>query len=80
MAVYPFYIETKAEGRKSPIAGGTRKRDGFMRTVITQREHGAITTAFTIECCTQIVDGVEKLVSSVYDSNGDLVAEKYTDY
>ena len=80
MAVYPFYISTNAEGRKTRIEGGTRRKDGFMRTVITKRDRGAITTAFTIECQTEIVDGEEKLVTSVYDCNGDLVAEKYTDY
>lgn len=80
MAVYPFYIETKAEGRKTPIAGGTRKKDGTMRTVITQRDNGSITKAFTICCGTELVNGIEKLVTSVYDHNGDLVAERYTDY
>lgn len=80
MSVYPFYIDTNAEGRRSRIAGGTRRKDGSMRTVLTQRENGNIVTAFTIECGTQIVDGEEKLVSSVYNSDGDLVAEKYTDY
>ena len=80
MAVYPFYISTNAEGRKTRIEGGTRRKDGSMRTVLTQRHNGSILTAFTIECYTQIVDGEEKLVSSVYDCNGDLVAEKYTDY
>lgn len=80
MAVYPFYVSTNAEGRKTRIEGGTRRKDGSMRTVITQRDKGSITTAFSIECNTQIVDGIEKLVTSVYDSNGDLVAEKYTDY
>lgn len=80
MAVYPFYIETKAEGRRTPIAGGTRRKDGYMRTVLTQRNHGAIETAFSIECGTVEIDGVDKLVTSVYDCNGDLVAEHYTDY
>lgn len=80
MAVYPFYISTNADGRKTPIKGGTRIKGGTVRTVITQRDHGAITKAFTICCGTELVDGIEKLVTSVYDSNGDLVAEKYTDY
>lgn len=80
MAVYPFYISTNADGRKTRIEGGTRRKDGYMRTVLTQRQNGSITTAFTIECSTQIVDGEQKLVSSVYDCNGDLVAEHYTDY
>lgn len=80
MAVYPFYISTKAEGRKTELSGGTRRKDGEMRTVLTQRNKGSIETAFTIECRTEMVEGVHKLVSSVYDSNGDLVAEHYTDY
>lgn len=80
MSVYPFYVEARAEGRKSPIAGGTRRKDGTMRIHLTQRDNGSITTAFTIECRNETVDGIMKLVSSVYDSNGDLVAEKYTDY
>ena len=80
MSVYPFYVEAIADGRRSPIAGGTRRKDGSMRVVLTQRDQGVITEAFTIECDTKIVDGEEKLVSSVYNSDGDLVAEKYTDY
>ena len=80
MAVYPFYIDTNADGRKTRIAGGTRRKDGSMRTVLTQRNHGSIMTAFTIECNTVIVGGKEKLVSSVYNCDGDLVAELYTDY
>lgn len=80
MAVYPFYLEAKADGRKTPIAGGTRRKDGFMRTVITQRNKGSIETAFTIECNNYEEDGILKLVTSVYNSDGDLVAEHYTDY
>ena len=38
MAVYPFYINTDAEGRRTPIAGGTRKKDGEMTTTVYQRE------------------------------------------
>lgn len=80
MAVYPFYISTNAEGRKTRIEGGTRRKDGYMRTVLTQRNYGSIETAFSIECGTVEIDGKDKLVTSVYDCNGDLVAEHYTDY
>ena len=48
MAVYPFYINTDAEGRKAPIAGGIRKKDGEMTTTVYQREDGVITTPFKI--------------------------------
>ena len=80
MAVYPFYIDTNADGRKTPIAGGTRRKNGFMKTVLTQRDNGAIRTAFTIECNTFMEDEKQKLISRVYDCNGDLVAEHITDY
>lgn len=80
MAVYPFYVDVNSSTRKSRIGVGVRRKDGFMRTVITQRNQGAIETAFTIECDTNIIDGKEKLVTSVYDCNGDLIAEHYTDY
>ena len=80
MAVYPFYINTKADGRKTPIAGGTRRKDGSMRTVLTQRHNGSIITALTIECDTFIEDGKQKLVSNVYDCNGELVLSHITNY
>ena len=80
MAIFPFYVTTNAEGRKTLIQGGTSKKKGSMRTVLTQRNRGNIETAFSIECCTKEIDGVEKLVSSVYDCNGNLIAEHYTEY
>lgn len=80
MSVRPFYIDSNIEGRETRLSGGPRRKDGSMRTVLTQRSNGTVVTAFTIECNTKVVDGKEMLVSSVYDSNGDLVAEKYTNY
>lgn len=80
MAVRPFYTESRIDGRQTLLSGGPRSKDGTMRTVIYQRDNGAITKAFSICCGRETVDGVEKLVTSVYDSNGDLVAEHYTDY
>lgn len=80
MSVRPFYIDSYIEGRETRLSGGPRRKDGEMRTVITQRSNGGIETAFSIECRTVIIDGIHKLVSSVYDHNGDLVVEHYTDY
>ena len=48
MAVYPFYIKTRAEGRNTPIAGGTRRKDGSMETTIYQRDRGSITDPYKI--------------------------------
>lgn len=82
MSVRPFYISADIEGRKTELTGGPRRKDGYMNIEITQRDEGAITTAFTIRCYleTNNVGETPKLCTSVYDSNGDLVAEHYTDY
>lgn len=79
MSVYPFYISTDAEGRKTPIAGGTRSKNGTMRTSVYQRENGAITTPFKIEQYTEDHDGVLKCITRVYYL-GDLLKEHITDY
>lgn len=50
MSVRPFYISADIEGRKTELTGGPRRKDGYMNIEITQRDEGAITTAFTIRC------------------------------
>lgn len=79
MAVYPFYINTDAEGRRSPIAGGTRRKDGSMTTTVYQRDKGEITTPFKISQYTEERDGVLKCITRVY-YQGDLIKEHITDY
>lgn len=79
MAVYPFYIITNAEGRKTPIAGGTRKKDGDMTTTIYQRSNGDITTPFKIRQYSVEIDGVHKLVTDVYYL-GEVIKSHITDY
>lgn len=48
MSVFPFYIQTVASGRSTPIKGGTRSKKGYMETFIYQRDRGEITTPFKI--------------------------------
>lgn len=85
MAVYPFYIETQAEGRNTPIAGGTRRKDGSMTTTIYQRENGAITTPFEVRQFTEtrkdVTGEVDVLVcvTRVY-YEGQLLKEHVTQY
>lgn len=79
MAVYPFYISTDAEGRRTPIAGGTRNKDGTMHTTMYQRDNGAITTPFKINQYTEERDGVLKCITRVY-YQGELLKEHITDY
>lgn len=38
MAVRPFYIEADIEGRKTPLAGGTARKNGEHHISIHQRE------------------------------------------
>ena len=79
MAVRPFYIKAFAEGRKTPIEGGTRKKDGIHSISIHQRDNGEITTPFKIEQSSFEEDGVHKLVTRVYYL-GELLQEHITDY
>lgn len=69
MSVYPFYINTDAYGRKSPICGGTRNKDGDMTTTVYQRDEGAITTPFKIRQYSYIDNGTRYLVTDVYYQN-----------
>ena len=84
MPVRPFYINADIDGRKTPLAGGPTRRDGGMTVEITQRDNGEITTAFSIKCYLEtdksVVGDKPKLCTSIYDSNGDVVVEHYTDY
>lgn len=48
MAIYPFYVTSQADGRKSPIAGGCRRKCGCQTTEIMQREKGVPKTIATI--------------------------------
>ena len=81
MAVYPFYVESLAEGRATPISGGCRRKDGSQRTVICQRNEGGILIAFTIEQNSYVnEDGKRVLECVIYDSDGKAVATKETYY
>ena len=81
MAVYPFYIESIAEGKATSISGGCRKKEGSQRTVIFQRDNGGIITAFTVEQNSyKCDDGRILLVCSVYDGDGEKIATKETYY
>lgn len=79
MAVRPFYIEADIEGRKTPLAGGTKRSDGTHDISIYQRNQGAITTPFKIRQYTDTIDGVLKCVTKVY-YQGELLKEHITDY
>ena len=85
MAVYPFYISTVAGGRRTPIAGGTRKKDGEMTTIVYQRDKGAITTPFKIrqysteDLNEETGEWKHHLHTDVY-YQGELIISHVTDY
>ena len=70
-----FYIRGNVDGRKTDITGGSSRKDGGMRLLLTQRNKGAITKCLTIEC---VVIGNE-LITTVYDPSGDVVYENITE-
>lgn len=81
MAVYPFYVVSNAEGRKTLISGGCKKKDGSQITTIYQRDDGLVNTAFRVEQNSyKCDDGRTLLVCSVYDGNGEKIATKETYY
>lgn len=82
MAVYPFYVESKADGRHSPIKGGCRNKDGSQTTTILQREHGNPVTVFKVVQTSSVntETGERILMCSVYNRNGEVVAREETVY
>lgn len=79
MAVKPFYIEANIDGRKTPLAGGTKSKNGSQRINLFQRDNGDITKPFCIEQYTEEQDGVLKCITDVY-FNGELIKKHTTNY
>lgn len=81
MAVYPFYVESNAEGRRSPIAGGCRNKDGSQDTTIYQRERGEIVELFKIHQTSYINSKGERVLTcEITDRYGTSVASDETIY
>ena len=59
MAVRPFYIEADIEGRKTPLAGGTARKNGEHHISIHQRDKGEITTS-------RLEESVKKILHAKY--------------
>lgn len=79
MAVRPFYINADIDGRKTPLAGGTARKNGEHHIAVYQRDQGEITIPFKIEQYTEEQDGVLKCITDVY-YQGDLIKKHVTDY
>lgn len=64
-----FYIKGNIDGRKTPISGGSPRKDGGMSLVLTQRNEGRIEKCASIEC---FADG-NKLKTFIYGCDGSVV-------
>lgn len=80
MAVYPFYIESHVEGKKTPIKGGCKRKSGEQTTHIYQRDRGEILEVFTVEQYSVNDDEGLRLVTLVKDRYGVVVASDSTFY
>jgi len=65
-----FYLTAGIDGRKEPLCGGPRAKDGEMTVEIRQRDEGCSVVAFTLNC--HELNGI--LTTSVIDRNGKIVA------
>jgi hypothetical protein len=73
-----FYISARVDGRKSPLSGGPRRKDGGFDLTIYQRHEGTIQHACDIlarvvadgSLCLQIEPG--SALSTVVEPNGTI--------
>ena len=81
MATRPFYLSADIEGRKTPLEGGTRFKEGQSTITLTQRNKGSIETAFVIKTHSRYnEDGVLTLYTDILNEDGVLIARKETLY
>jgi hypothetical protein len=76
MAVRNFYVEGHIDGRKTNLTGGPVSKDGGMRLYVTQRENGAVVTLVNLHSWV-MQDG--KLITQIFDGNGDIIHQMITD-
>ena len=81
MRVYPFYVSSQADGRKSPIACGCRRKDGYQTTEIKQRDKGVPKTIATISQTTHFhpETGKTLLMCQIY-VDGEVIKTIETEY
>ena len=67
-----FYVDCDIDGRKTPVSGGPRSRDGEMNITVMQRNCGESFTAFTLR--SHVLDD-GRLCTKVFDHKLQCVAE-----
>ena len=71
MATRNFWIKAEIDGRKTPLAGGPRSKDGGMDVTLLVREDGGISDGVRITCRS---DGAKNIVRVFF--NGEIIAER----
>ena len=69
-----FYIQGNVDGRKTSLSGGSRRKNGGMFLVLTQRNNGNIENCASIEC---VANG-DELKTIIYDKDGKAIYENIT--
>ena len=72
MATRNFWINAAVDGRKTPLAGGPRSKDGGMDVTLLVREDGGISDGVRITCRS---DG-EKNIVRVWGPDGEKLYER----
>ena len=72
MATRNFWINAEIDGRKTPLAGVPRSKDGGMDVLLTVREDGGISDGVRITCRS---DG-EKNTIRVWGPDGEKLYER----
>lgn len=81
MAVRPFYLEARVDGRKTDIGSGPKSKSGEMFVTVYQREEGSIRTAVRINCTNfTSPEGKLMLRTCIFNNEGTRVAEYETEY
>ena len=72
----PFYLYAEVEGRKTPLTGGPRRKDGSLNVSVLVRDKGESICAYKIKCYSE----GNKLKVDVINGNGTVVDSTETIY
>ena len=72
MATRNYWINAEIDGRKTPLAGGPRGKDGGMDVTLLVREDGGISEAVRIACRS---DGAKNTIR-VWGPDGEKLYER----
>ena len=80
MAVRPFWIESRIDGRSTTMGGGPANKFGGAFTKILQRDKGTASTVAVVKQSSFNKDGKLKLCTKIMTPDGETILEQVTDY